>query len=105
MKDLPPFIAYPTEKAQALARRAFNHGQKPEESCFIRLIPHADHHFRVIFRLEYFALADGQTLPSKSQWNTLKKRIKRMNPQIFIFKDHGVTAEGGYLDVGFLSPP
>jgi hypothetical protein len=50
-------------------------------------------------------LADGATEPSKSQWNSLKKRFKRAAPYVFMFKEHGAAeCEGGacyYLDFGF----
>jgi hypothetical protein len=46
------------------------------------------------------------TEPSKSQWNGLKKRLKRMDQQVFIFKVHGHQRAGDqnycYLDFGFL---
>ena len=58
-------------------------------ASLIRLEEFDDHHFRVIFDLNYFQLADGAEMPSKSQWNTLKKKMKRRNRSIFVFREYG----------------
>lgn len=84
-------------------------------ASFVKLETFDDNHFRVIFRLSYFQLAEGNDMPSKSQWNTLKKRIKRRNHSIFVFREYGEidckpsqksedkTSETClYLDFGFL---
>ena len=48
------------------------------------------------------------TEPSKSQWSTLKKQLKRRDHQIFVFKEYGTVpcnaetdATCLYLDFGF----
>jgi hypothetical protein len=63
---------------------------------------------RAIFKKSFFVLQEGETAPTKSQWSTLKKRLKRHNRGVFIFKDVGETAcaEGTvdscfYIDFGF----
>ncbi len=70
-----------------------------------------DNHFRMIFKLSYFQLADGNDMPSKSQWNTFKKKIKRRDHSIFVFREYGKIDCGSkglesemclYLDFGFL---
>lgn len=105
MKDLPPFIHRFHATVDEYANRVFTHvGQ--EESALVELIQYEDEHFRAIFRLNFFVLAEGATEPSKSQWNTLKKRMKRMNKTVFTFKEHGqLEHQGqvcGYVDFGFL---
>lgn len=70
-----------------------------------------DGHFRVIFRRDYFTLHEGAVEPTKSQWSSLKKRIKRRDRLIFIFKQTGsVTCSSQdaeserrcyYLDFGY----
>jgi hypothetical protein len=85
----------------------------PSGSALLQLLEFDDRHFRVVFDLKYFQLAVGNTLPSKSQWNTLKKKLKRRERSIFIFREygrfdcrkHGITKTVEtclYLDFGFL---
>lgn len=66
-----------------------------------------DGHFRAIFSLNYFTLEEGQSAPTRSQWNSLKKKFKRHDQRVFIFKDHGLlTFQGvpcGYVDFGFFA--
>lgn len=82
-------------------------------SALLRLIEHEDHHFRAIFDRKHFQLPPDRDLPSKSQWNTLKKRLKRRDRSIFVFRKYGpidcksagrrVAADGClYIDFGFL---
>jgi hypothetical protein len=104
---LPQFRPYPYDAMQVFARDLFT---TPDGTVHLRLVvAHEDAHFRLIFDLAYFTLADGQSEPSKSQWNTLKKHIKRHNAQLFIFKEHGELehdgARCGYLDCGFFAQP
>jgi hypothetical protein len=63
---------------------------------------------RAIFKKDFFALHEGEAEPTKSQWSTLKKRLKRHNRGVFIFKEVGETIcnEGSedtcfYIDFGF----
>lgn len=63
---------------------------------------------RAIFKKSFFSMSEGQTEASKSQWSTLKKKLKRHNRGVFIFKETGETACGEtseescyYIDFGF----
>ena len=65
---------------------------------------------RAIFKKSFFVLQEGASEPSKSQWSTLKKKFKRHNPGVFIFKETGEIpcADAGeetcyYIDFGFFS--
>lgn len=78
-------------------------------SALLELVAYDDHHFRVIFASSYFQLAEGNEAPSKSQWNTLKKKLKRRDRTIFVFRAHGLldNADAGngvkyFLDFGFM---
>jgi len=72
----------------------------PRGACLIKLIEYDDHHFRALFRRSYFELIDGADMPSKSQWNTLKKKLKRRNRRVFVFRDYGSLACSEYASVG-----
>lgn len=63
---------------------------------------------RAIFKKSYFALQGDNTEPSKSQWSTLKKKLKRHNRGVFVFKEVGEIAcqeeadsQCYYIDFGF----
>lgn len=82
-------------------------------SALLRLIEYDDHHFRAIFDLKHFQLPPDRERPSKSQWNTLKKRLKRRDRSIFIFRKYGkIDCKSAgknlaannclYIDFGFL---
>ncbi len=119
MKALPQFQPQPREAVLAFVHAVFTHpGQTAASSAVHRLVAYPDGHYRVIFRRSYFILPPGQPEPSKSQWNTLKKKMKRRHPRVFIFKEHGEIACGPadhatsdaapdsiccYLDFGFLA--
>ena len=85
----------------------------PRGSSLLELVEYDDHHYRAVFSSKNFQSAAGNGLPSKSQWNTLKKRLKRRDRSIFVFRDHGPIECGAslsdpsgatclYLDFGFL---
>jgi hypothetical protein len=78
----------------------------------IELVQHEDGHFRVMFTDGVFTMGEGQSEPTQSQWSTLKKRFKRRDKRLFIFKEHGGVASDSkqgetattphyYLDFGF----
>ncbi|MDW8172576.1 MAG: hypothetical protein RML73_08840 [Anaerolineae bacterium] len=100
MDDLPQFERWPMSRVQFLAADVFM-GQ------LVRLESFDDGHYRAVFRRGYFHLEEGQE-PSKSQWNTLKKRFKRRHRNIFVFRTYGpLEADGNnseyyYMDFGFL---
>lgn len=58
-------------------------------SAIVKLINYDDKSFRVIFKSTFFQLQEGETKPTKSQWSTLKKRMKRHDQSVFVFKKHG----------------
>ncbi|RMG76179.1 MAG: hypothetical protein D6711_04740 [Chloroflexi bacterium] len=98
MSDLPEFDKHvPFHKANSFAIQIF--GDK-----FVNLHAHDDGHYRVVFKKSFFTLTQDNTEPTKSQWNTLKKRMKRINKRVFIFKEHGETSEDHYyMDFGFFA--
>lgn len=72
----------------------------PRGACLIKLIEYDDHHFRAVFRRNYFELIGSADMPSKSQWNTLKKKLKRRNRRVFVFRDYGSVECSQYASVG-----
>lgn len=73
-----------------------------DSTHLVRIESFDEGYFRAVFDKHYFILPEGITTPSKSQWNTLKKRAKRMDSQVFVLKEHGETEDGlYYLDFGF----
>lgn len=80
--DLPEF------EAQS-AQRVKHYGKDIFGSSLLDVIEYDDGHYRAVFKSGYFTLHEGATEPTKSQWNTLKKRMKRHNREIFIFKEYG----------------
>lgn len=108
--ELPAFRKVKRSYAATLVHGALT---GPRGSSLLQLLEFDDHHFRVIFDLKQFQLAEGTQLPSKSQWNSLKKRLKRRDRSIFIFRQYGPIDCGSqgktlaaqtclYLDFGFL---
>ena len=72
----------------------------PRGACLIKLIEYDDHHFRAVFRKSYFELSESAAKPSKSQWNTLKKKLKRRNRRVFVFRDYGTVTCSQYAALG-----
>lgn len=102
MSTLPQFARRDRDDVFALINQLLvNPYQDPPRPHLKELIAYEDGHFRAVFDVGYFILPEGQTEPSKSQWNTLKKRMKRHEPTLFIFKEHGVTGKHLYIDFGF----
>jgi hypothetical protein len=101
--DLPEFKRRSRAAAQAFAAEIFTSNHLRD------LITFDDGHFRAVFSPEYFTLAEGREEPSKSQWNSLKKRMKRHDRMVFVFKEHGeVPCESPsgkcyYIDFGFFA--
>lgn len=106
MKELPEFQHRSLEVVATFLTQTLTHPNAPEETYFRRLIPFEDGHFRAVFSLAY--LGNVET-PSKSQWNSLKKKLKRHDKRIFIFKDHGFEPcdppdeRCGYIDFGYFA--
>ncbi len=110
MNDIPQFRKVQRRHAASIAHGVFS---GPRGAALLQLIEYDDHHFRAVFDLKHFQLAPGNSLPSKSQWNSLKKRLKRRDRSLFIFRKYGTIdcAAGGkpvkadtclYIDFGFL---
>jgi hypothetical protein len=102
--DLPEFEKRPHYQVLPYAKSIF-------ASNFIRLQEFDDGHYRIVFKSSYFVLQDEQTEPSKSQWSTLKKKMKRHNKGVFIFKETGLVDcelekadyDCYYVDFGFFA--
>ena len=99
--ELPEFEKRPQYQVLPFVKGVFTKN-------FVDLIEYEDHHFRVIFKKSYFVLQGDNTEPSKSQWSTLKKKMKRHHKGVFIFKetntvDCGTDAkdECYYIDFGY----
>lgn len=84
-KELPQFTKQSSERVKHFAVQVFTHPSNPEQSYFQALQEHEDKHFSVVFSLDYF---ENTTAPTKSQWNSLKKKFKRHDKRIFVFKEH-----------------
>ena len=108
--ELPQFRKVKRSYAASIIHGALT---SPRGAALLQLLEYDDHHFRAIFNLKHFQLAPGNRQPTKSQWNTLKKRLKRRDRTLFIFRDYGAidcaalgkrsNAEAClYIDVGFL---
>lgn len=110
MDNLPEFQSRSREWVTGFMQELFSHDGDARHSHLQRVEAYPDGHFRAIFRPTYFVLPEGQREPSKSQWNTLKKKLKRHAPRLFIFKEHGaVPCDDGtgdrcyYVDFGFFA--
>ncbi|HEX2906990.1 MAG TPA: hypothetical protein VHO69_09035 [Phototrophicaceae bacterium] len=113
MSDLPEFRPYPRGGVMNFLREVLRHESEGEgdKNYLHDLIEYPDGHYRAVFYPAFFLLPEGQTEPSKSQWNTLKKKLKRHNPKVFIFKEYGELPCGNnspaercyYLDFGFFA--
>lgn len=110
-QDLPVFRKVPRRYAARFINEALS---SPRGASLLDLIEFEDHHFRVIFRVDYFQLSVDASAPSKSQWSTLRKKLKRRNRSVFVFRESGqlecpqsVAVDGQqiclYLDFGFMN--
>lgn len=102
MKPLPTFISHHHDYVARFIAEVLTHPDK-EDTYFIDLVEYDDHHFRVIFSIDYFHRDEAhQDEPTKSQWNTLKKKLKRHNRSVFVLKEHGTLHDNAYLEFGFV---
>jgi len=106
MDELPPFRRVPRHIASRFIHSALTGARGP---ALIQLRQYEDYHYRAIFAAHYFVLAEGSHTPSKSQWSTLKKKLKRRNPSVFVLREHGQLPCPGayagqclYIEFGFL---
>ena len=104
--DVPTFRRVKRAYAARLIHSALTNERGP---ALLELIEYDDKHFRAVFASSYFQPAAGHGGPSKSQWNTLKKKLKRRDRSIFVFRAHGeldgpAAASAGkyFLDFGFM---
>lgn len=101
--NLPELEKRPKSRVMPLVQNAFG------VEHVARLDDDGQGKFRVLLKRSVCQLAEGTNEPSKSQWGTLKKRLKRRDHRVFIFKQHGLLEEGEgsnsrtyyYLDFGF----
>jgi hypothetical protein len=105
VKDLPKFKAQKREDVICFMTQVLTHPNKPEESYFRRLIEYEDGHYGVEFSLDYFRSTE---VPTKSQWNSLKKKLKRHDKKAFVFKEHALISCNdphlcGVLEFGFFA--
>jgi hypothetical protein len=106
LKELPDFQRRQQDEVAAFLKQAFTHPNQPEKSYFRKLIGFDDGHFRAVFSLDYLGSVET---PSKSQWNSLKKKLKRHGKRIFIFKEHGLLScdtpdeHCGYIEFGYFA--
>lgn len=100
MSDLPHFERRSRNHVMFLVNDLFG-----DHLCELQVFD--DGHFRAIFHADYFQIQPGKDAPSKSQWSSLKKRLKRRDRRVFIFKSHGEThcpnssGKCYFLDFGF----
>ncbi len=104
--ELPEFR--PVKRAYA-ARLLHSALSNERGAALLELIEYDDRHYRAVFAASYFQPAAGHDGPSKSQWNTLKKKLKRRDRSIFIYREHGILQESAagktpryFLDFGFM---
>jgi len=108
--DLPRFRKVKRRYAASLIHGALS---GPQGSALLQLLEFDDGHFRAVFDSSYFQRVEGADGPSKSQWNSLKKRLKRRDRSLFIFRQYGRLNCGDpgktpsaitclYIDFGFL---
>jgi hypothetical protein len=111
MRTLPTFKPRAEAYVRDYLNRVFINPQVSQDSHLREFITYPDGHYRAVFMPSYFVLAASTRVPTKSQWNTLKKRFKRLNSGVFVFKEHGTirchptdNAEDClYIDFGFFA--
>jgi hypothetical protein len=107
MSNLPEFARRSPEYVQTFMQRALKPAHTAHGSALREIITYDDGHYRAVFSMNYFALHEGAAEPTKSQWNTLKKHLKRIEPRLFIYKQHGTVQHDGetclYLDFAFFA--
>jgi hypothetical protein len=107
MKALPPFKKRPYDATHDYIKTVLT-AHHADDSFLHELVAYDDGHYRATFDLRYFVLAAGHTEPSRSQWNGLKKKMKRHHRGVFVFKEHGIldsvdNPPVGYVDFGFFA--
>ncbi len=108
MKELPKFKLQREEDVVHFITQVLVHSNKPEKTYFRRLIEYEDGHYGAFFSLGYFVSTE---MPTKSQWNSLKKKLKRHDKHVFVFKNHSINScdapndmtPCGYFEFGFFA--
>ncbi|MEO0564189.1 MAG: hypothetical protein AAF125_18940 [Chloroflexota bacterium] len=99
MKALPDFRQVSPDYAETFARDFFG-------DALVLVVAQESDYFRALFRVGYFTLHEGATGPTRSQWSTLKKRMRRVHGGVFVLKETGEVDYDGtsycYVDFGFL---
>jgi hypothetical protein len=108
MKDLPKFKPRHLDAVSTFISEALINRYQGPDTCLRELITYQDGHYRALFDLGYFQAGADPNTPSKSQWSSLKKKLKRHDPRLFVFKECGVVtakdgAARGYIDFGFFA--
>lgn len=102
--ELPRFQKRQPEQIEAFLKDVLS---RDDKDYLLDSTVFQDGHYRALFDPAYFHLAEGHSRPSKSQWSTLKKKFKRHDPRIFVFKEYGYLSHQGqeacYLDFGFFA--
>jgi len=101
LQNLPSLSKPPTPYVERYLQQIF-------ADHFVAVEEREDQLYRAIFTLNYFQRDDApsEASPTKSQWNTLKKRMKRVNHGVFTSREHGIQDEDtGYVVFGFLRDP
>jgi hypothetical protein len=106
MSDIPEFRKQPFDRVHKFMAEVLTNPQAGPKSCLRQLkVDKTTHQYRALFDPAYFALSTDRPAPTKSQWTTLRKRMKRHRSDVFIFKGHGTTMFQGkecyYLNFGF----
>lgn len=106
-KPLPQFKRRPLDAVQKLLVVVLTNPALGDQTQLVSIEEYPDGHYRAWFLPSYFILAEDATEPSKSQWNTLKKKLKRHDALAFVFKVYGSDVNDGqpqhYLDFGFFA--
>ena len=108
MRALPRFRRRDPEQVEPFIAHILTNKVDPR-TTLRRLIERQDHSFRAVFEARFFVLSEGETEPTRSQWNNLKKKLKRAAPDTFIFKEHGredcAPGKPGcyYIDFGYFA--
>lgn len=98
MSNLPELSPKSLDEVKNFAEEAFS---RNKVNYFVSVEKKESNLFRVFFDPTYFVIQPDRTEPSKSQWNTLKKHIKRLNSSVFVSKFHGLQNNRYFVDIGF----
>ncbi len=109
-KDLPRFRRVKRRYAASIVHSVLSNSRG---AALLKLHEFDDGRFRAVFAASYFETGGELNLPSKSQWNTLKKKLKRRDRSIFVLRRYGEIGceEAGaparrskclFLEFGFL---